>query len=97
MSDKAQHQPQQDKTEFIRQEYDWHMLHTLATSGSKRTPLDHYLSFCYTIRDELAKNWMDTQNAYSDNKARRIYYLSLEFLIGRLLGNNAINLKLDKE
>ncbi|MBP1583295.1 MAG: glycogen/starch/alpha-glucan phosphorylase [Victivallales bacterium] len=96
MNDSNHHSPLPDKADYIRQEYDWHMLHTQAASGSKRTPLDHYLSFCYTIRDALAKNWMDTQNAYSDNKVRRIYYLSLEFLIGRLLGNNAINLKLDQ-
>jgi starch phosphorylase len=41
-------------------------------------------------REQLAQRWVDTQNADRDSKARRVYYLSMEFLIGRAM-NNALS------
>ncbi|HTA76483.1 MAG TPA: glycogen/starch/alpha-glucan phosphorylase [bacterium] len=57
------------------------------------TAYDRYLSISYAIRDRLVENWVSTQKTYRHNKVKRVYYLSLEFLIGRTLGNSVINLE----
>jgi starch phosphorylase len=58
-------------------------------SATKR---DYFLSTAYAIRDHLAARWFKTQQEYYNRNAKRVYYLSMEFLMGRALGNNMINL-----
>ncbi len=53
---------------------------------------DMYKALAYTLRDVLIENWIKTQRSNYDKKRKRVYYLSLEFLIGRSLGNTLINL-----
>jgi len=83
--------------ENLRSLYQWHLRHTLASSPLRQTPRVQYQGFSQALRDYMVGNWMDTQDAYQKNRVRRVYYLSLEFLIGRLLGNNAINMQLDEQ
>ena len=83
--------------ESLKQDYAWHLRYTQAKYEVAATPRDQYAAFAYAIRDRLAERWMETQETYHRQNTRRVYYLSLEFLIGRLLGNNVINLKLDHE
>ena len=80
--------------ESLRLGLNWHLSHTQATSEYKETDNDWYQAFSATLRDRLVTQWMKTQDTYSKQQVRRAYYLSLEFLIGRLLGNNAMNLKM---
>ena len=49
------------------------------------------------IKDRIARNWLKTQHAYQESNAKRVHYLSLEFLMGSLLGNSLINLGLYDE
>ena len=65
----------------------------LVKDTSTATAYDRYLSISYAIRDRLVENWVSTQKTYRQNKVKRVYYLSLEFLIGRSLGNSIINLQ----
>jgi glycogen phosphorylase len=53
-----------------------------------------YLSVALAVRDRLMERWIRTQDAYYENDAKRVYYMSLEFLMGRTLGNSLVNLGL---
>jgi starch phosphorylase len=58
---------------------------------------DVYKALVYTVRDSLIENWIKTQRSYYDKGKKRVYYLSLEFLIGRALGNALVNLDMYDE
>ncbi len=51
----------------------------------------------YAVKDIIVDQWMATHKAYEEKDAKTVYYLSMEFLMGRALGNTIINLKADKE
>ncbi len=55
-----------------------------------------YNGLAYAIRDRLLERWINSQKRYYDRNAKRVYYLSLEFLPGRFLMNYIINMGLEK-
>jgi len=61
---------------------------------NRSTPLDQYRALAQTVRDRLVHRWSKTQQTYHQNKVKRVYYLSAEFLMGRLLSSNLMNLGL---
>ena len=80
-----------DDIEVLKQDILRHVLSTLGHDPTA-THKDYILkaAIC-SIRDRLVKNWIKSQRTYYDEKAKRVYYLSLEFLPGRLLKKNLIN------
>ncbi|HEB63446.1 MAG TPA: glycogen/starch/alpha-glucan family phosphorylase, partial [Gammaproteobacteria bacterium] len=56
------------------------------------TPRDWFNALAYVTRDRLTERWMETMRTYYNKDAKRVYYLSLEFLIGRTLTNSLLNL-----
>jgi glycogen phosphorylase len=81
--------------EGLRQDFDHHLRYTLARDRYTAKDRDRYYAFALAVRDRLIERWIATQQAHHKLNVKRIYYLSLEFLIGRLLGNNVINLQMD--
>ncbi|OGF44187.1 MAG: glycogen phosphorylase [Candidatus Firestonebacteria bacterium RIFOXYC2_FULL_39_67] len=70
--------------------------YTLAKDRYTATEYDNFKSLAMAIRDRLVEKWLATQEEYHNKNTKRVYYLSMEFLIGRLLSNYMINLDLDK-
>jgi starch phosphorylase len=58
-------------------------------------PREQYEAIARATRDVLSQRWHGTETTYQKENPKRVYYLSMEFLIGRSLGNNILNLRLD--
>src|SRR3979411_2706583 len=64
-----------------------HLEYTLAElPGHVDTEWEPYVALALTMRDRLLERWIRTQEAYYASDAKRVYYMSLEFLMGRTLG-----------
>ena len=81
----------QDKDSFIRH-FTHHLEYTVGKYIHNIYPRDLYLALAYTIRDYLIDQWNEVQEIYRAKKVKKIYYLSMEFLMGRMLKTNLINL-----
>ena len=75
--------------------YDRHLLFDNVTAPDAAGPREKYEAFARAVRDVLSQRWVRTESTYDRKNAKRVYYLSLEFLIGRSLANNVSNLMLD--
>src|SRR5438067_8495613 len=68
------------------------MMYSVARDQFNATDLDSYHALAFAVRDRIMERWFATQDAYYRQDVKRVYYLSLEFLLGRLLVSNIINL-----
>lgn len=69
-----------------------HLEYSLSKDKYTATFRDLYLSMALSARDRLVERWIMTQQTYYEQDVKRIYYLSAEYLMGRVLVNNLINI-----
>ena len=74
-----------------------HICYTLGNDPSKPSRYAAFMGLAYSVRDRLIENWIKTQRALYDTLAKRVYFLSLEFLPGRFLKNYLISLRMEEE
>ena len=75
--------------------YERHLVFDRAIDPKVASARERFEAFAHSVRDVLAERWVQTKAAYERQNAKRIYYLSMEFLLGRSLVNNVSNLLLD--
>lgn len=92
---KAKTAKRSDTAEAVREGFLLHLKYTLAKDEFSATDHDKYYALALAIRDRLVDRWIATSQTYHKQKAKRAYYLSMEYLIGRAMGNNVINLQSD--
>ncbi len=80
--------------DFIKKSIMEHLHFTLAKDKYSATKRDLFHAVAYTVRDQLVGRWIHSQQQYYDADVKRVYYLSMEFLIGRTLQSSLINLNL---
>jgi len=68
------------------------MMYSIAKDQHTASDFDVYQGLAFSVRDRLMERWFKTQSTYYRQDAKRVYYLSLEFLMGRALLNNVVNL-----
>lgn len=83
--------------ESLREDIKLHLRHTLAKDEFSKTPWDEYRSVVLSLIDRLHDKWIKTQQHYHNSGVKRVYYLSMEYLIGRLLDNMVVNLDVQQE
>ena len=66
-------------------------------SMEEATPQQIFQAVSYAIKDVIVDRWMDTQKQFEEQDPKIVYYMSMEFLMGRALGNNLINLRAYKD
>lgn len=85
----------QNDVDSLQKDFVNHVEYSLAKDKYSATQRDFYKSLCYTIRDRLFERWIETQQAYYRHDAKRIYYISMEYMMGRTLDNALINMDLE--
>jgi starch phosphorylase len=75
--------------------YERHLLFDNVVALSGAGDRERFEAVAHSVRDVLSQRWIHTEATYAQQNAKRVYYLSLEFLIGRSLTNNITNLLLD--
>ncbi|MFA5264862.1 MAG: glycogen/starch/alpha-glucan phosphorylase, partial [Opitutaceae bacterium] len=87
----GRHHQGDPRSEVLRSLIMRHLKSTLARDPKTATVRDWWISTAMTVRDYILERFIHTQAIHNDNNVRRVYYLSLEYLIGRLFGTNLNN------
>src|SRR5579871_604577 len=75
--------------------YERHLLFDNVKDPAAVTARERFEAVAHSVRDVLSQRWVRTEQTYESKNPKRIYYLSMEYLLGRSLANNVINLLMD--
>lgn len=81
----------------VKQSLTNHLIFSIGKDPITATERDWFFTLAGVVRDRLIERWMDTMRRYYNNDAKRVYYLSMEFLIGRSLMNSVLNVGFQDE
>lgn len=79
---------------YLKQSIIEHLFYTIGKDKYTATKRDIFYAVSFAVRDQLIGRWIKTQQQYYDSDVKRVYYLSMEFLMGRTLCNSLVNLNL---
>jgi starch phosphorylase len=77
--------------------YERHVTFDQVIPETETSARDKFEAIAHSVRDVLSQRWLKTEQTYRQRNAKRVYYLSMEFLLGRALANNISNLRLEPE
>jgi len=77
--------------------YERHVAFDQVVAERETSDRDKFEAIARSVRDVLSQRWLKTERTYRQRNAKRVYYLSMEFLLGRALANNISNLLIDPE
>ena len=89
--------PSQQTVRLDKALYERHLLVDKIVGLASATPHERFDAFALSVRESLARRWVETESTYARENPKRVYYLSMEFLIGRSLANNVENLLLNAD
>lgn len=72
--------------------YERHLIFDHVVKPAEATPRQRFEALAWALRDLLSQRWLKTRDTYDRENPKQVYYLSMEFLIGRSLSNNILNL-----
>ena len=93
----AEKEKGKEKRKFDKELFKRSVLYNIRTQYRKEleeaTPQQIFQAASLAIKDQIIENWMNTQKAYEKEDPKMVYYMSMEFLMGRAMGNNLINMQ----
>ncbi|TMW54801.1 hypothetical protein DOY81_000034 [Sarcophaga bullata] len=81
----------------VKKNFNRHLHYTLVKDRNVATLRDYYFALANTVKDNMVGRWIRTQQHYYEKDPKRVYYLSLEYYMGRSLQNTMINLGVQSE
>jgi glycogen phosphorylase len=81
-----------DQIESVVNKIKHYLITTMGKTTETATDEEFYKAFSYALREEVMINWTATRQTISESKVKKMYYLSMEYMPGRLLGNNITNI-----
>ncbi|MDH4215993.1 MAG: glycogen/starch/alpha-glucan phosphorylase, partial [Gallionella sp.] len=88
----SQHAPLDTNLESVTQSIAKHLIFSIGKDPLTATDRDWFFTLAHVVREHLVERWMETMRRYYLDDSKRVYYLSMEFLIGRSLVNSMLNI-----
>jgi starch phosphorylase len=82
--------------ESIKDPFYRYLRYLLAKDDTTATKYDKYMALAYSVRSEMMDDWIETQRRYHEGNVRRVYFLSTEYVIGRSLKQNLVNIGIER-
>lgn len=80
----------------LKESFYRYLRYFLAKDDSTATSHDKYMALAYAVRSELVDSWIRTQKTYFEKNVRRVFYLSMEYVFGKSLRQNMLNLGIEQ-